>query len=198
MVRMTVEEYRARIGKKPKTAADYRASARGRANREQGLAFENIISTACEIYKHQGEAHIEKTPEPMKVLGVIDRQRGIFKAVFEKQAQPDYKGTMKGGRAVVFEAKFTSTDQILQDAVNEEQWKSLDIHEAMGALCFVLVCLGMKYYRVPWEKWKTMQTDCGHKYMNATDLSPYLLGSYPAQLRFLTESECRGASGRPV
>lgn len=182
---MTVEEYRARTGIKPMTAADYRASNRGRANRAQGLAFENIISTACEHYTYHGMAFIEKTPEPMKVLGVIDRQRNIFKAAFEKQAQPDYKGTMKGGRAVAFEAKFTSTDRIQQDAVSEEQWKALNHHEAMGAWCFVLVCLGLKYYRVPWEKWKTMQQDCGHKYMNAEDLTPYLLGSYPAQLRFL-------------
>lgn len=180
------------------TAAQYRASIQGTTNRAYGNAFEEIISASCEFYKQQGAAHIEKTPEPMKVIQVIDRQRGIFKAVFEKQAQPDYKGTMSGGRAVCFEAKFTATDQIMQNAVTEEQWKSLDIHESMGGLCFVLVCQGMKYYRVPWEKWKTMKEDCGHKYMNATDLSPYLLGSYPAQLRFLTESECRGASGRPV
>ena len=167
------------------TAAQYRASIQGKVNRAQGLAFEEIVNGACEYYKLTGEAFIEKTPEPMKILGAIDRQRGIFKAVFEKDAQPDYKGTMKGGRAVCFDAKYTQTDRIEQKAVTEEQWNALDLHEAMGAWCFILVSLNWKYYRVPWEKWKTMKEDCGHKYMNADDLSPYLLAAWPAQLRFL-------------
>lgn len=170
------------------TAAQYRASIQGKVNRAQGLAFEEIVNAACEYYKLTGEAFIEKTPEPMKPLQVIDRQRGIFKAVFQKAAQPDYKGTLKGGRAICFEAKHTSTNWIRQDAVTEEQWKALDLHEAMGAWCFVLVSLEWKYYRVPWAKWKTMQEDHGHKYMNPTDIAPYLLAAWPSQLRFLAST----------
>ena len=168
MVRMTVEEFR--------------ASMQGKMNRAQGLGFEQAIDEACEYYKRIRLAYIEKTPEPMKPIGVLNRNLGHFKAVFTKAAQPDYKGTMKGGRSVVFEAKHTDTDRIKQDVVTEEQWESLDLHEAMGAWCFVLVSLGMRYYRVPWEKWKTMKEDCGHKYMNAADLASYEL---PALLRFL-------------
>ena len=171
MQHMTVEQYRARY--------------QGKRNRALGLQFENIVDEACEHYLTEGLAYIEKTPEPMKVIGVINRQQGQFKAVFEKAAQPDYKGTMKGGRAVAFEAKHTESDRIKQDAVTVDQENALNAHEAMGALCFVVVCLGDKYYRVPWEKWKTMKEDCGHKYMNAEDLHPYLLGSWPDDLRFL-------------
>lgn len=170
------------------TVAEYKASIQGRQNRAQGLAFEELVNATCEYYKQKGEAFIEKTPEPMKPIGVIDRQRGIFKAVFEKAAQPDYKGTMKGGRAVVFDAKYTETDRIQQSAVTQDQWDALDLHEAMGAWCFILVSLDWKYYRVPWAKWKTMKEDCGHKYMNAEDLSPYLLAAWPAQLRFLAST----------
>ena len=171
------------------TVEQYRASIQGKVNRAQGLAFEEIVNGACEYYKLMGAAFIEKTPEPMKPLQAIDRQRGLFKAVFEKAAQPDYKGTMKGGRSVCFEAKYTSTNWIRQDVVTEEQWKALDQHEAMGAWCFVLVSLEWKYYRVPWAKWKTMKEDCGHKYMNPTDIAPYLLASWPAQLRFLESTK---------
>ena len=172
MVRMTVEEYR--------------ASIQGKRNRSQGLEFEEIIDEACEYYKSLGAANIEKTPEPMKVLGVINRKLGHFKACFAKAAQPDFKGTMAPvGRSVCFEAKHTESDRIKQEAVTKDQWDSLDLHESMGAWCFVLVSLGMKYYRVPWEKWKTMKEDCGHKYMNAADLAPYEIGAWPAQLRFL-------------
>ena len=167
------------------TAEAFRASYQGKRNRALGLQFEQIITEACEHYRSMGLAYIEKTPEPMRVIGVLDRKRGIFKAVFEKAAQPDFKGTMQGGRAVVFEAKHTESDRIKQDAVTEDQEKAMNLHEAMGAWCFVIVCLDNTYYRVPWERWKTMKEDCGHKYMNAADLHPYTLGVWPGHLRFL-------------
>lgn len=167
------------------TAAEYRASFQGKRNRALGLKFEEIVKEACAHYRSMDLAYIEKTPEPMRVIGVINRKLGHFKAVFEKAAQPDFKGTMAGGRSVCFDAKHTETDRIKQDAVTENQWEALDTHEAMGAWCFVIVCLDNKYYRVPWEKWKTMKEDCGHKYMNAVDLTPYTLGAWPGALRFL-------------
>lgn len=167
------------------TAEAYRASYQGKRNRALGLQFEEIINEACDYYRSTGLAYIEKTPEPMRVIGVLNRKMGQFKAVFEKAAQPDFKGTMQGGRAVVFEAKNTETDRIKQDAVTEDQKDAMNLHEAMGALCFVIVCLDNHYYRVPWEKWKTMKEDCGHKYMNAADLHPYTLGTWPGHLRFL-------------
>lgn len=180
------------------TTAEYRASMRGKRNRAQGLAFESSVENACNYYKIQGMAHIEKTPEPMRVIQVIDRNRGIFKAVFQKAAQPDYKGTMKGGRAVVFEAKYTETDRIDQNVITNEQWEALDLHEAMGAWCFVVVSLGLRHYRVPWSKWKTMKEDCGHKYMNAADLIPYELPfSQPQLVRFLDKTSGE-ASERPL
>lgn len=167
------------------SAEAYRASIQGKRNRTQGLKFEEIIDEACEHYRTMGLAYIEKTPEPMKVIKVLDRRLGRFVAVFTKAAQPDYKGTMAGGQSIVFEAKHTESDRIKQDAITEDQWKALDLHEAMGAITFVLVALDMSYYRVPWQKWKTMKQDCGHKYMNAADLHPYTLGTWPGHLRFL-------------
>lgn len=167
------------------TAEAFRASYQGKRNRALGLQFEEIINEACDYYRSTGLAYIEKTPEPMRVIGVLNRKMGQFKAVFEKAAQPDFKGTMQGGRAVVFEAKHTETDHIKQDAVTEDQKDAMNLHEAMGAWCFVIVCLDNHYYRVPWEKWKTMKEDCGHKYMNAADLHPYTLGTWPGHLRFL-------------
>ena len=47
---------------------------------------------------------------------------------------------------------------------------------------------GNRYSRVPWARWKTMKEDCGHKYMNAADLTPYTLGTWPGDLRFLEEN----------
>ena len=153
-----------------------------------GLKFEDIVNEACKHYANLGIAYIEKTPEPMRVIGVLNSKLGHFKAVFEKVAQPDYKGTMAGGRAIVFEAKYTESDRIKQDAVTEAQKDALNRHESMGAECFVIVCLENQYFRVPWAKWKTMKEDCGHKYMNAADLTPYTLGAWPGHLRFLEKN----------
>lgn len=167
------------------TAEQYRAHLQGKVNRAQGEHFEAYIDASCVHYDLQGEAFIEKTPEPMKPIQAMDRKRGIFKAVYTKAAQPDYKGTMKGGQAVCFEAKHTSADRIKQDAITADQWEALDKHEAMGALCFVLVSLGHRFYRVPWSKWKTMKLDCGHKYMNEKDLELYEVAFTGGVIRFL-------------
>ena len=93
---------------KVKTAASIRRSYIGDRSRAEGAGFEAIISSACDYYRAIGRADIEKTPEPMKPLGGADRS-GRFLACYTKQAQPDYKGVLSGGRAVVFEAKHTDT-----------------------------------------------------------------------------------------
>ena len=105
---------------KVKTAASIRRSYIGDRSRAEGAGFEAIISSACDYYRAIGRADIEKTPEPMKPLGGADRS-GRFLACYTKQAQPDYKGVLSGGRAVVFEAKHTDTGRLLSDRVSAEQ-----------------------------------------------------------------------------
>ena len=82
----------------------------GMVNRAQGKLFEERIDAALAYYDRLGVASVEKTPEPMRPLKRLSE--GRFVAVFEKPAQPDYKGTLQGGRAVVFEAKHTTTGQM--------------------------------------------------------------------------------------
>ena len=95
-------------------------------------------------------------------------------AVFEKPAQPDYKGTLQGGRAVVFEAKHTSTGQMEQSRVTDAQAKRLDQHQALGALCFVVAGFGSEeVFRVPWKVWRDMKAAFGRKYVTPKDLEEY-------------------------
>lgn len=75
------------------------AQIRGKQARVAGGYFENIISASCDYYLSRGLAKIEKTPEPMKPLGAKNR-KGQFLACYTKQAQPDYGGTLKGGRSI--------------------------------------------------------------------------------------------------
>lgn len=149
----------------------------GRVNRKNGEVLEQYILEACDYYRAQKIADIDKTPEPFKVLSGMKRLScGTpgFEGVFAKKAQPDFKGTLAGGRAVVFEAKTTTTDRITQDEVNETQYASMKSHSALGAEVFVVVSMNLAtYYRVPWEVWETMKQRFGHKYMNQADLSPF-------------------------
>ena len=118
----------------------------GAVSRAQGKHFEEYIDLSLRYYEQRGEAVVEKTPEPMRPTK--DLGNGKFIAYYEKAAQPDYKGTLKGGRAVVF--------------------------LAAGAMCFVVAGFGNgDVFRIPWEVWRDMKTHFGHKYATPEELEDY-------------------------
>lgn len=153
-----------------------RQAAGRRANAAGGM-FEKILDAACGHYREKGIAVIEKTPEPMRPLKPYgDRGRGQYIACFEKRAQPDYKGVLRNGKAVIFEAKHTDKDRIQESVITETQRQNLDDFEKMGAQCFVMVSMGFQeFYRVPWRIFGDMKSRYGRKYMNAEDLGQFRL-----------------------
>lgn len=156
---------------KPKDPARQR---QGLINRAKGKQFEGRLDAAFEYYRIRGAAVVEKTPEPMKVIKNMGN--GRFLACYEKKAQPDYKGTIKGGRTVMFEAKFTSTDRMTQDRVSLEQSKYLDENQALGARCYVLAGFPSgAVYKLPWDVWKDMKGRFGRKYVTEADLKNYIV-----------------------
>ena len=162
-----------------------RAQIRGKQARVAGGYFENIISASCAYYADRGLAYIEKTPEPMKQLGAKN-QKGQFTACYLKAAQPDYKGTLKGGRAIVFEAKHTDDERIEFGRLTEMQREALEKHRKLGALSFVLVSIGLTdFYRVPWPVWRDMAETYGRKYMTHAELSPYEVPAVAGFVKFL-------------
>lgn len=149
------------------------AALRGKQNRTAGASFEQIIDAACQYYKENGIAEIDKTPEAMKPLG-HQNVKGQFLACYVKKAQPDFKGTLKGGRSIVFEAKFTSSDKMQQSVVTEKQAEALERHQRLGAKCFVVISFSFKnFYRVPWEVWRDMKSIYGRKYIKPEDIPQY-------------------------
>ena len=151
----------------------------GKVSRAKGQAFEERLDTACEYYTDKGFANIEKTPEPMRVIKPYgDRRFGQFIAVYTKKAQPDYKGTLKGGRSIMFEAKYTDSDRITKDRVSKEQTDYMDSQHALGARCYVII--GYKSgeaYRIPWDVWQRMKEIYGRKYLKETDVQQYKIKS---------------------
>lgn len=167
-------------------------SLRGSQSRQTGAYFENMIEASLRWYGDKGVAEIEKTPEPMKPLGKPN-QRGQFLACFTKAAQPDFKGTLREGRSIVFEAKNTISDKIESKAVTEEQAERLERHYKLGAVAFVLVSFGLQeFYRIPWKVWANMAEQYGHKHMKKHECEPFRVPYIAGVLKMLEGIESEG------
>ncbi len=143
---------------------------RGRQAKSDGQFFETIIEDACFRYKFNEIAYIEKTPEPLKPIKKLDHKK--FVAVYEDKGQPDFKGTLKGGRAICFEAKATNDIKIQCNRLQPQQIESLLLHEKLGAKTFVLVMFlsTNQVYRVPIFYWKDCYENFGRRYFLEKDL----------------------------
>ena len=172
-------------------------SLRGSQSRQAGAYFESIIEASLRWYEGKGLAEITKTPEPMKPLGKPN-QRGQFLACFTKAAQPDFKGTLSGGRSVVFEAKHTISDRIEYKATTEEQNEQLERHHRLGAVVFVLVAFNLRdFFRVPWPVWRDMKETYGRKYLKPAELEQYRVQYIAGVLKLLQGIEMKYAEAEP-
>lgn len=137
----------------------------------EGHHFEEEIIKACKWYSGCGRAEVEKTPESFRVTRLLGG--GKFEGRFIGKAQVDFSGTLQGGRAILFDAKHTEKDRIMQNALTKHQTEELERSFLLGALCGV--CVGMKdgAYFVPWEVWREMKERYGRKYMTASELEEY-------------------------
>lgn len=172
-----------------KKRATLPASVRNAMNRAEGDAFENRVIAGCVIYEARSIAKIEKTPEPVKQLTKMD-SRGRFTACYEKRAQPDFKGTLKGGRCIVFDAKSTEKTQIEYRVVKKHQVMALDEHSRLGASCLVVV--GFQHrgsYAVPWDVWKNMKRIFGRLYLTEADIQAFKVEEKDEAVLFLNRVE---------
>ena len=151
------------------TKKDPRRQIQGAVSKAQGKKFEDRLDKSFAYYRTHGFAIIEKTPEPMRPTQNLGN--GRFVAFFEKKAQPDYKGVIKGGRTVMFEAKFTSTGKMEQSRVLQGQADYLEGHQKLGARCYVIAGFGSgAVYRFPWNIWRDMKKHFGRKYVTEADV----------------------------
>ncbi len=141
-------------------------------NNAQGHDFEKAIERACVIYAQKGTAFIEKTPEPFRVMNKAE-SGGIFQGRFTARAQPDFQGTINGGRSIVFEAKYTSTDRLRRDILTERQMEALEGHYKLGALANVCVGIKGRFFFVPWNLWRDMKENFGRQYVTSGDIEKW-------------------------
>ena len=98
---------------------------KNRLNNAQGQHFEREILAGCRMYESHGIATIDKTPEPFRVTSKNHRT-GEFTGRFSTHAQPDFQGTLYGGRSIMFEAKRTSKDRITRNVLTDTQMDVLE------------------------------------------------------------------------
>lgn len=146
-------------------------SYQGLVNNKQGGFFEERIIGGCINYDLFSRAFIEKTPEPFKISKSIGY--GKFQGSFMKKAQPDFKGTLKEGKAIVFEAKYTSLDKMRASVLSSEQIKCLEKHYKLGAITGVVIGIKDKVFFVPWRLWAVMKEEYGRSYLKFEDIKAY-------------------------
>lgn len=172
---VSIEEYRKMVlkdGNLNKKNAE--RQLQGKINRELGKNFEEQVEAIAQIYHYHKLAMIEKTPEPMKILKHIEK--GRFETVFLKSAQPDFKGVIKGGRTVVFDAKFTESNYITYQALSDHQRQVLEQYDELGAMAFVLVGFADgNIYKIDIKTWINMKEIFGHKHIKQEELEAHNL-----------------------
>lgn len=140
-------------------------------NNAYGRSFEQGIEYACKHYIDYGLAVINKTPEPFRVTKKF--KAGVFQGRFTAKAYPDFQGTLRNGKSIIFEAKYTSTEVIRKNVITDNQAEVLDKHFKFGAIAGVCVGIQDRYFFVPWDIWRNMKEIIGKQSARAEDLKEW-------------------------
>ena len=162
---------------------------KNRKSRAEGRTFEEALERGCSFYYDKGKAFIVKVPENRKVIGRTGGRTSMMLCVNAQKAQPDFVGTLEGGRSIVFEAKHTDKGKMDYIKVTDYQREQLRKHQQFGAECYVAIGFsadfdesGAKYanlfdfgndteavFFVPFNVWENMTKLVGHKWFSLND-----------------------------
>lgn len=160
---------------------------RGKRGKAYGDQFESLIEVSCKRYKQQGIAYISKTYPPFTTLR---RQKGQIVGFYGKTGQPDFAGTLKNGRSIVFEAKHTNTTNIPFERIADHQKQALKKHSELGAEVFILVAFKLDdIYKIPIKDWLGLEKTIGKKSLNEKDLTEYKIGKDRGLIDFINDEE---------
>lgn len=152
-------------------------SAKNRATRAAGRAFEEAILRACTVYRDNGIAMVNKVPENRKVVSRTGGRTSMMICVNAAKADPDFMGSLAPtGKCIVFDAKQTDKGKIQLIALTDHQREIMDGHMACGAECYVAVSFEFKkYYLIPYSMWRDMKAVFGRQYILPDDpqIQPY-------------------------
>lgn len=182
----SVEDWQ-RARQEPASEDKLRQQYQNKLNNAQGQHFEREILAGCKMYERYKIAVIDKTPEPFRVTS--KSRNGIFTGRFSTPAQPDFQGTIYGGRSIVFEAKRTSKDRITRNVLTDTQMDTLEVHNRLGALCGVCVSIQDDFFFIPWKVWRDMKELYGRQYIKADDIEQFRV-KFDGAVHFLDNESC--------
>lgn len=156
-----------------------------RKRAKSGSRFEALIEKACEQYKKEGIAIIYKNSEPLRPSGNF--KGGAIKAFYQKKSVPDFTGVLKGGQAIMIEAKHVNkVSRLPFNRLQEHQEKYLVDFEKMGARSFVLIGFDMTdFYMIPIKDYLEIKTTNGKKSLNKNEIEEYRIEKTARGLKFL-------------
>ena len=154
-----------------------RISAANRATRQEGRMFEEAILRACEVYKANGTAVINKVPEARRVVGRTGGRSSMMICVNDKKSDPDFEGALApNGKCIIFDAKATKNKKLSKTVLTEHQREIMDAHFACGSDCFMAVSFDFeKFFFIPYALWRDMKEVFGRQYILPEDeaIQPY-------------------------
>lgn len=153
---------------------------------KSGSRFEALIERACERYRKDGMAIIYKNSEPLRPSGKFGKG-GAISAYYQKKSVPDFTGVLKGGRAIMFEAKHVSGKPSMPfSRLQEHQEQYLIDFGAMGAESYVLIGFDMTdFYMIPIDDYLSFKKYNGKKSLNKVEIEHYRVEKTEKGLRFL-------------
>ena len=153
---------------------------------KSGSRFEALIEKACERYRKEGLAIIYKNSEPLRPSGKFGKG-GAISAYYQKKSVPDFTGVVKGGQAIMIEAKNVSgKPSIPFDRLQEHQEQYLIDFEAMGACSYILIGFDMKdFYMIPIGDYLNIKANNGKKSLNKNEIEDYRIEKTTKGLKFL-------------
>ena len=132
-----------------------------------GAKLEESVKLVCDIYRKRGVAVVDKTPEPIKQLGKMDK-KGHFKACRDKKA---LKGVHMG-MAICFDTKATESDRFQLSNVTPWQVNYLNDFRKSGGDAFVLLKIKSEVFILDIKRINNL-TALGIKSVRAEDFTEY-------------------------
>ena len=153
---------------------------------KSGSRFEALIEKACDRYREDGMAIIYKNSEPLRPSGKFGKG-GAISAYYQKKSVPDFTGVVKGGQAIMFEAKHVSgKPSIPFSRLQEHQERYLIDFEAMGAQSYVLIGFDMTdFYKIPIDDYLNFKANNGKKSLNKNEIEDYRIEKTAKGLDFI-------------
>jgi recombination protein U len=135
----------------------------------KGRALEELIIYQNELYKSKGIANIQKISTPWKV---IRSGKNIISAFPEEKSTVDFRGTVKGGIPVSFDAKESEDiNGLLLKYIEPHQIDYIRDAMSLGEKSFILCSINPlgKRYIIPgvvvleyWDRWQANKGKRGY------------------------------------